>query len=180
MKHTPQLRDNENGFSLIEVMIGVFVLAVILTALHGGLLHTVATLNEARFRAQAVDVASSCLDEFRQARELGWVQFRQGGVGYIGSVSCSLPGNQSVSLGGTATFQGQRQVQSGTGSGGNYRIRVLQVGTTNSDQITVRVEVDWLRFRGDDRANDWNNYSYFERAIGVEQTFFRRDYELYW
>jgi hypothetical protein len=80
--------------------------------------------------------------------------------------------NGAILNGMISEFTTTRTVDGGSGTEGTYRIAIREVGTSTPDQITIRVQVDWQRFRGEDTGFD------ADRAVVVEQTFFRFEYEL--
>ena len=167
------------GFSLIEVLFAVSVLGIILTALLGAMLFSVNTVNEAKFRANAIAWASSCMDNFKKARNLGWVQFAQGGVltvtcaGDGGSTSINDSSNGSYARKNIAT--NLTNGYGGTSGSGSYCLGITadtsrKVGT--GGQITVTVQVGWVHFHTQG-ATDECDFGNTNRTATVQQVFFR-------
>jgi len=162
---------SNKGFSLLEIMLGVLVLGFILTALMGGTLFTVNTLNEARFRATAIDIASSCLEQFRQERNRGWVHFCDRNLNVSGAPRVF----EIISCDG-AVINGAPVRHPLSDNRSIYYIRVTSGGYTNCafDRFLVRVQVNWIRFRDEDTisigVDDFDNLN---RTATVDQVFFR-------
>jgi len=163
MKNTQTLKQvkNEGGFSLIEVLIGVLFLAFILTALLGGVVFTVNTLAEARFRAQAIDAASSCLDQFRQARNVGWVHFCEHGI-------------QAITCEGATINSVPMRLDSISDNRGEYFVFISGEPACTDDRLRLRVQVSWFRFRDTNDPMDLNEFIYnINRTATVDHTFVR-------
>jgi prepilin-type N-terminal cleavage/methylation domain-containing protein len=148
------LKSTSQGFSLIEVLFAVAILAFILTAMLAMMLRTVNTFAEAKFRAAAIAKASSCLDEFRKARNAGWVRFcTDGSLVATAQTNCQNIANNPT---GSATTDA-----------GTYRVIVNDEGGCGGDKRHVSVQVCWNRFSGQDPVCGERN------SALVEQTFYR-------
>jgi Tfp pilus assembly protein PilV len=67
-----------NGSSLIELLIAIVLITSTLTALVSGMAYTMRTLAEAEFRSRATDLAAECMDDIRKNRIIdGWLYFQQ-------------------------------------------------------------------------------------------------------
>jgi prepilin-type N-terminal cleavage/methylation domain-containing protein len=153
------LKSTSQGFSLIEVLFAVAILAFILTAMLAMMLRTVNTFAEAKFRAAAIAKASSCLDEFRKARNAGWVRFcnpdhdPENTLIPVAQAKCNELNTTSA------------KTDDNTDEG-SYTLHV-DPGSCSSDKRHVSVEVCWSRFSGQDPACGERN------SALVEQTFYR-------
>jgi prepilin-type N-terminal cleavage/methylation domain-containing protein len=173
-------KNSSAGFSLIEVLFAVAVLAIILTALLGTMLYTVNTINESRYRANAVAWASSCLDDFKRARATGWVRFASN-TGEIHNVNCD---GATITNGLVARRTVQTRIDGAAhDAGGNYCLRITPDFSSRSGangRVKVTVQVGWLRFNDTlncDNPNDFsdpnNVFTHKNRTATLEQIFFR-------
>jgi type II secretory pathway pseudopilin PulG len=173
------------------MLFAVFILAAILTALLGGVLFSVNTLNETKYRANAIAAASACLDEFKKARAAGWVIFCNGTTENNGNlpyreVTCPNAGGAIANGGPTATFN--IIGSNGTNAGGVYSARITAEGDCGcldnnghvNEQVKIRVQVNWERFRGGNEANVATQFTASKnRTATVEQIFYRYQDEQY-
>ena len=164
----------KGGFSMIEILFAVSILAIILTALMGAMLYTVNTLSEARYRANAIAWASSCLDDFKKARAGGWVQFAEHAFQYV-----SCDGARFGTGMATKIIKNQITDEAGvsrtTDAGGTYCLRISgdTSGRSGDDgHIKVTVQVGWTHFNDRIGCNDFDALAK-NRTATVEQVFYR-------
>ena len=162
----------KGGFSLIEILFAVSILAIILTALLGAMLYTVNTLGEARYRANAIAWASSCLDEFKRARAAGWVQFAQGAYQNIDCDGARLNTGMATKI-ITTQITDEAGNTTQTQSGGTYCLRIEGDTSGRSGlggHIKIAVQVGWRHFN--DRIQECD-FTTKNRTATVEQVFYR-------
>ena len=97
-KHRPHKKTNaESGFSIMELAVAIFFIAVILTAVAANMTRAARALWESRTRFYAVNMAQNCIEDFNYAhRKRSWSSFygphiTQASADRVMAELCSLP-----------------------------------------------------------------------------------------
>jgi len=130
----------QSGQSLIEVLIATTVVALVLTSIAAGMVMSLKTSSESKYRSFANFYSQEAMEFFKRERvKLGWTDFQDTLLGFSSTNIClmSLPANL-IDLAGFASSCTEGEVFVG-----NEFTRSVNIVSPSADKIVITISVNW-------------------------------------